>query len=74
MQIVRRSPFSGEINVMDIPVTQMQLDRWQEGELAQNVFCGLSADEREFIMTGIPPREWEELLSEWNSLTGLTPN
>jgi hypothetical protein len=60
VQIVRRSPFSGEINVMDLPVTQMQLDRWQAGELAQNVFCGLSADEREFIMTGITPREWED--------------
>lgn len=60
MQIVRRSPFSGNINVMDLPITQLQLDRWKAGELAQNVFCGLSADEREFIMTGITPQEWDE--------------
>ena len=60
MQIVRRSPLSGNINVMDLPITQLQLDRWQAGELAQNVFCGLSADEREFIMTGITPQEWDE--------------
>ena len=60
MRVVRRSPFSGNINVMDLPVTQMHLDRWQAGELAQNVFCGLSADEREFIMTGITPQEWEK--------------
>jgi hypothetical protein len=60
MQVVRRSPFSGNINVMELPITQLQLDRWKAGELVQNVFCGLSADEREFIMTGITPREWED--------------
>ena len=60
MEIARRSSFSGNINVMDLPVTQKQLDRWQAGELVQNVFPHLSADEREFIMTGITPQEWEE--------------
>ena len=60
MEIARRSPFSGLHHVMDLPVTQKQLDRWQAGELVQNVFPHLSADEREFIMTGITPQEWEE--------------
>tara|TARA_B100001939_G_scaffold330373_1_gene327484 strand:- start:250 stop:450 length:201 start_codon:yes stop_codon:yes gene_type:complete len=60
MEIVRRSPFSGLHHVMDLPVTQEQLDRWQAGELVQNVFPHLSADEREFLMTGITPQEWEE--------------
>jgi hypothetical protein len=60
MEIIRRSPFSGMHHVMDLPVTQEQLDRWQAGELVQNVFPHLSADEREFIMTGITPQEWDE--------------
>ena len=60
MEIVRRSPFSGLHHVMDLPVTQEQLDRWQAGELVQNVFPHLSADEREFIMTGITAQEWDE--------------
>lgn len=60
MQVVRRSPFSGNTNVMDLPITQVQLDRWKAGELVQNVFCHLSADEREFIVTGSTPHEWED--------------
>ena len=60
MEITRRSPFSGIHHVMDLPVTQEQLDRWQAGELVQNVFPHLSADEREFIMTGITAQEWDE--------------
>ncbi len=37
---------------------------WESGELIQNAFPTLSADEREFIKTGILPQEWEELFGE----------
>ena len=33
------------------------------GELIQNAFPMLSADEREFIMTGCTPEEWDEMFS-----------
>ena len=60
MLITRKSPFSGKVNTREIPVTQEQLDRWQKGALIQNAMPNISADDREFIMTGITPEEWEE--------------
>jgi hypothetical protein len=60
MLIIRTSPFSGNTNSMEIEVTQEQLSSWENGTLIQNAMPNLSADEREFIMTGITPSEWAE--------------
>ncbi len=49
---------------MWITITQEQLDRWEAGDLIQDVVPYLSPDEREFIMTGLTPREWEMLFRE----------
>ena len=59
MLIIRTSPFSGNTNSMEIEVTQEQLSSWQNGTLIQNAMPNLSADEREFIKTGITPEEWD---------------
>ena len=59
MQIIRTSPFSGNTNSMEIEVTQEQLSSWENGTLIQNAMPNLSADEREFIKTGITPEEWD---------------
>ena len=59
MLIIRTSPFSGNTNSMEIEVTQEQLSSWESGVLIQNAMPNLSADEREFIMTGITPAEWD---------------
>jgi len=60
MKITKTSPFSGLTNVMDINITQEQYLAWLDGTLIQNAMPNISADEREFIMTGITPSEWEE--------------
>lgn len=60
MLIKRTSPFSGKIHVMDIPVTQAQLDAWHSGAMIQNAMPRLTPDQREFIKTGITAEEWEE--------------
>lgn len=60
MLVTRTSPFSGKVHTMDINVTEAQIAAWQNGELIQRAFPHLSADEREFIKTGITPQEWEE--------------
>ena len=62
MIITRTSPFSGEENSMEINVTEQELDNWMNGTLIQNAMPNLSADEREFIMTGIPPEEWDNAM------------
>jgi hypothetical protein len=59
MQIIRKSPFSGNTNSMEIEITQEQIALWESGTLIQNAMPHLSADEREFIMTGITPEEWD---------------
>jgi hypothetical protein len=43
---------------MEINVTQEQLDVWQGGQLIQKALPHLTPDEREFLMTGITPEEW----------------
>jgi len=59
MLITRTSSLSGNTNSMEIEVTQEQLSSWESGVLIQNAMPNLSADEREFIMTGITPEEWD---------------
>jgi hypothetical protein len=61
MLIERKSIISGNVNVMDIDVTPTQIDAWKNGMLVQSAMPDLSADEREFIMTGITPNEWEKM-------------
>jgi hypothetical protein len=60
MIITRQSPFSGKVNSLDIDITQAQIALYEAGELIQNAFPNISADEREFIKTGITKEEWEE--------------
>ena len=64
MLITRTSPFSGNTNSMEIEVTQEQLSSWESGVLIQNAMPNLSADEREFIMTGITPEEWDSAFNQ----------
>ena len=61
MIIHRRSLLSGKTNTMDLPVTEEQIETWQNGGLIQDVFPELTLDEREFIKTGITSDEWQKL-------------
>ena len=60
MLVGRKSLFTGAKSEMEIDVTEKQITLWMEGELIQNVMPNLSPDEREFLMTGITPAEWDE--------------
>lgn len=59
MKITRISPFSGKVNSMDLDITEDQIQAFTVGATVQTAFPNLSADEREFIKTGITPEEWE---------------
>ena len=61
MIITKTSMLSGNTSSMDIDVNQDQIDLWQGGSLIQNVMPDLSADEREFIMTGVTAEEWDSM-------------
>ena len=60
MKITRTSTFSGVERTIDLPITQEQLTAWTAGTLIQEAMPQLSADEREFVMTGVTAPEWAE--------------
>jgi len=59
IQVVRKSPLSGETNSMILAITEDQIEAYENGALLQNAFPNLNADEREFFKTGITSEEWE---------------
>ncbi len=62
MIVSRISPFSGKLNRMELPITVEQYEKWTTGELLiQEAFPHLNPGEREFIMTGITPAEWDAM-------------
>ncbi len=50
--------FTGIERTLDLPITEAQIAQWQAGGLIQNVMPELTADEREFVMTGVTAQEW----------------
>lgn len=52
---------------MELDITYEQLDRvnnrYESKELIQNIVPNLSKEEREFLITGITPKEWNELFN-----------
>ena len=58
------SQLSGKTHQMEIDVSEKQIALWREGALIQDVMPNLTPDEREFIMTGIIPAEWNEMFSQ----------
>lgn len=62
MLITNISMVTGTSRTIDLPITKEQLDRWKNGELIQVAMPDLTAEQREFIITGTSPKEWESLL------------
>lgn len=58
MKVTRTNPFTGEVVVREIAVTEAQLRAWENGQLIQEAMPTLNADDREFIMTGLLPEQW----------------
>lgn len=63
MLIERRSPLTGKLNQREINVTAEQLIRWKDGGLIQKVMPDISDDDREFLISGFTPEDWNELFS-----------
>lgn len=64
MLIRKTSRISGTVSTMDLDITSEQWARIEAGiELIQNIVPHLSSDEREFLITGITPQEWDKLFN-----------
>jgi len=68
MLITRKSVFTGIERTLEINITQDQLDAWQSGMLIQDAMPNISANDREFIMTGTIEGEWDEVMSDDDKL------
>jgi len=58
MLITKQSALSGKTHTKDIIVTQEQIDAWKGGMMIQDAMPNVSDDDREFLLTGITPDEW----------------
>jgi hypothetical protein len=62
--VTARSGLTGEDHTRTIPISKQALmrglaEKVGNGLPIQAVFPGLTADDREFLMTGITPGEWD---------------
>ena len=65
LEVTRTSILTGKTNTISLPVTQEQLDLYENSkELIQNVMPNLTNEEREFVKTGITKYEWNKLIND----------
>lgn len=64
MQVTKRSGISGKVHTLEINITQAQWDEWKAGGLLQDVCPHLSADDREFLISGSTKEEWESFFGK----------
>lgn len=66
--VQNQSQFTGRIGQMQINMTYddfiASYQSWADGALIQDAFPTLSADEREFLLTGCTPEEWAEMFPD----------
>jgi hypothetical protein len=69
MKIGRISAFTGAANTMELDIDPEAYITWASGfgPCIQDAFPHLSAGEREFLMTGVTPAEWENLFGADNT-------
>ena len=64
MKLTKKSEFTGDENTLELDITEEQLNSYyNSGMNVQDAFPHLNADEREFIMTGCTPDEWNNMFS-----------
>ena len=65
IHLCKPSPITGESTCRTFDMDQMVFDdcyvSWSEGALIQDAFPMLNADEREFLMTGMTPDDWNKV-------------
>jgi hypothetical protein len=48
---------------MDLPVTEDQVNKYNNGALIQDAFPNLNASQREFLKTGLTDDDWDNMFS-----------
>lgn len=66
-EVTAKSTFTGKTHTMVLPVSVERILAWQTGadrRVIQQCFPELDADQREFLMSGAGPGEWDETFKE----------
>lgn len=67
MQVTKTSKLTGKEHTQEIDISEAQWKRWKGGELLQNVCPHLSADDREFLISGATKEEWNQFFGDSDS-------
>lgn len=59
--ISRKSPLTGEMNTRVMQIDMADFNRWKNGTLIQEAMPYLTDEEREFLITGCTPEDWDKL-------------
>ena len=64
LSITRKSMFTGVVRTKEFDITEDQYYDWVGGKAIQDAMPNLSPDDREFLMTGVTPDEWDNMHGE----------
>lgn len=64
MDVTQVSPVTGKENTRDINCTLEQFTLWQHGAHIQDAMPNVSPEDREFLISGSTPEDWETLFPE----------
>ena len=65
VRVHKQSIITGNHNSMVLPTRQGELEYWEESmTLVQDAFPHFTPEQREFLISGSTPEEWNELFSE----------
>ena len=64
MKITKTSTLTGNTNTMELDITDEQIAKWESGTLIQLAMPHLKPEEREFLISGTTPEDWNKLFPE----------
>jgi hypothetical protein len=64
MKITVIHPITGKPNTLDLPCTIEQYTAWRDGAKIQDAMPNLTPDQREFLIFGLLPGEFDEMFEE----------
>lgn len=65
VRVHKQSVITGNHNSMVLPTRQGELEHWEENmTLVQDAFPHFDENQREFLISGATPDEWDELFTK----------
>jgi len=70
IQVTRQSVLTRKMNTMELPILQEHLDIYDKigGFNVQDIFPQLDAEQREFLINGVTPQEWNKYIGDFNDI------